>query len=218
LNATALGWLPQPNLEILVEFPASDPYLLTFEEDLFTSSICVDRELFEQIQQTVELIAPHYPKQFLPEFELTNLSELESTSDEVWLPTLRNPEDLYPAYCGDLERLSSASRNAALADLRSLRLPPHLPKPAFEACIGTLLLQKPILRKVDTFLVIPRRFGAVTDLLASLPCSQTEGFDSDRTWQTLMRWLRYFLPNRYALSVPNYSEVFYRIDPKANDS
>ena len=23
-----------------------------------------------------------------------------------------------------------------------------------------------------------------------------------------MRWLLYFLPNRYALSVPNYSEVF----------
>ena len=31
-------------------------------------------------------------------------------------------------------------------------------------------------------------------------------------WEkTLMRWLLYFLPNRYALSVPNYSEVFYRI-------
>jgi hypothetical protein len=73
------------------------------------------------------------------------------------------------------------------------------------------LLQKPIIQRVDSFVKTPQRFGAVKNLLNSLPCVANPHFNAERAWQTLMRWLLYFLPNRYALSVPNYSEVFYQI-------
>ncbi len=134
-----------------------------------------------------------------------------SVNVDAWLPTLRNPEDLYIAYCGQTEKLSTASKIAALTELRSLTIIPNLSQKVFQAYIGTLLLQKPIIQKVDTFVKTPQRFGAVRDLLASLPCANLPDFDAERAWQTLMRWLLHFLPNRYALSVPNYSEVFYRI-------
>ncbi len=95
--------------------------------------------------------------------------------------------------------------------MRSLPIIPNLSQKTFKAYIGTLLLQKPIIQKVDSFVQTPQRFGAVKNLLNSLPCAANPHFNAERAWQTLMRWLLYFLPNRYALSVPNYSEVFYRI-------
>jgi hypothetical protein len=139
----------------------------------------------------------------------TNANEIIAV--DAWLPNLRNPEDLYLAYSGLIEQLSTASKIAALTDLRSLTIIPNLSQKVFQAYIGTLLLQKPIIQKVDSFVKTPQRFGAVKNLLNSLPCSSNPHFDAERAWQTLMRWLLYFLPNRYALSVPNYSEVFYRV-------
>ena len=94
--------------------------------------------------------------------------------------------------------------------MRSLPIIPNLSQKIFKAYVGTLLLQKPIIQAVDSFVKTPQRFGAVKDFLNSLPCNKINGFSAERAWQTLMRWLLYFLPNRYALSVPNYSEVFYR--------
>ena len=140
-----------------------------------------------------------------------NLANNNSVNVNAWLPTLRNPEDLYIVYCGQTEKLSTASKTAALIDLRSLPVISNLSQKVFQAYIGTLLLQKPIIQKVDSLVKTPQRFGAVKNLLNSLPCSNNLHFNAERAWQTLMRWLLYFLPNRYALSVPNYSEVFYRI-------
>lgn len=213
LTSTALGWIRQINLELLVPLPANNAQLLDFEKELFAGSVQVDQAIFAQMQSAV-LLGEQYPKiRFLeaspraePEEELQ-----EAISTDAWLPTLRNPGDLYLAYSGRLEELSTASREAALLDLGVLPIPSDLPKAAFQVYVGSLLLQKPIVRHVDLLLSTPQRFGAVTDLLSSLACNQSPNFDADRAWQTLMRWLRYFLPNRYTLSVPNHSEVFGRV-------
>ncbi len=219
LTAKALGWSNSPNLELLVPLTASEPTLKTFEAELFRGCVQVNESLFEQMSATVQLLAEKYPDLSPLVSDTPDTSQEEtSASDEkvpleAWLPTLRNPEDLYLAYSGQQEKLSTAAREAATSDLRSLPTPtiPNLPKTAFEACIGALLLQKPIVQQVDAFVETPQRFGAVRDLLASLPCATLSNFDADRAWQTLMRWLLHFLPHRYALSVPNYSEIFYRV-------
>jgi hypothetical protein len=200
LTNAALGWSKQPNLELLISSSA----IPSFEQDLLSECVLVDQDLYEQIFKTIELIkdACHV---------LPPAIEILDVPDSSWLPRLRNPEDLYIAYCGNEAKLSTASRKAALTDLRSLPMPKGLDKKVFEICVGTLLLQKPLIRQIDRFLQYPQRFGAVTDFLLSLPCSQAEDFDADRSWQNLMRWLRYFLSDRYALSIPNHSEVFYRV-------
>lgn len=214
ITATALGWIDRINLELLVPLPAENPQLLAFEKELFAGSVQVNQTIFEQMQQAVQLLKEQYtenpPPEILSELQNPESSE-ELIANDAWIPTLRNPEDLYPAYCGRLEELSTASRQAALLDLRSLPIPPNLPKSAFQVYVGSLLLQKPVIHRIDLLVETPQRFGAVTDLLSSLPCNHTPAFDADRTWQTLMRWLRYFLPNRYTLSVPSHSEVFGRI-------
>ena len=67
----------------------------------------------------------------------------------------------------------------------------------------------PLISQVDQLLNQPRRFGEVRDLLKAL-CGPS--FDASRAWQTLMRWMLYFLPERYKLTVPHHSEIMYRVD------
>jgi hypothetical protein len=212
LTAKALGWSNLSNFELLIQLPATQPNLQIFETELFKGCIQVDESLFKQMSATLQLLTEQYPKQ------LSNVSINPDSLQEdlvpmkAWLPTLRNPEDLYLAYSGQEDKLTLTARDAAAQDLRSLSVIPNLTKKAFIAYVGIILLQKPIIQQVDSLVTTPQRFGAVRDLLASLPCAKFPNFHADRAWQTLMRWLLYFLRNRYAISVPNYSEVFYRLE------
>jgi hypothetical protein len=69
-------------------------------------------------------------------------------------------------------------------------------------------LQKPLIAKIDSLLATRQRFGAVTAFIHK----RLPGIDADAAWQTIMRWMRYFLPKRYALSIPSHSEVFFRLE------
>ena len=215
LTAKALGWSTPSNLEILVQMSATDLYIKSFETELLKDCIEVDEGIFQQFHRTVELLTE--TKSSLPIYT-SNIDFIEQSdpliSDEWWLPILRHPEDLYPAYCGKLEKLTATTINSALTDLQSLPVPQNLTQEAFKTYVGTLLLQKPIVQTVDLFVSTPQRFGAVRNLLKTLPCHQISEFDANRSWQTLMRWLLYFLPHRYHLSVPHYSEIFYRVKLK----
>lgn len=215
LTQTALGWSPCSNLELLISVFANDPVLQAFERELNRSKTQVDDELYEQMQVVVKQLQQSQPDTnwIIPDLAKTLAIPEQAlvTKPETWVPILRNPEDLYLAYSGQQERLTSASWEAAQHDLLCLSIPLSLTKNAFTAYVGYLLLQMPIVQSVDQFVETPQRFGAVTDLLESLPCADIPEFNSDRVWQTLMRWLRHFLPDRYVLSVPNYSEVFYRV-------
>ena len=216
LTNKALGWSDFPNLELLMPLSANEPTVKAFETELLKACIPVTEDLFEQVSVAVQLLAEQAPNLIASDLSRreiveNNLTTHDLVSINAWLPTLRNPEDLYLAYSGQLKKLSTASKIAAATDLRSLAIISNLSLKVFKAYIGTLLLQKPVIQKVDSFVKTPQRFGAVKNLLNSLPCTINPHFNAERAWQTLMRWLLYFLPNRYALSVPNYSEVFYRI-------
>jgi len=210
LTGKGLGWSNQPNLELLVQLPNNHPSLQLFEQELWSNSIQVNSQLYEQylnlINQLKNQIFP-INKQSLP-IE----SDLDIAINNIWLPTLRNPEELYLAYSGKFEKLTTIARETAINDLNFLPIYSHLNQTSFNNYIGILLLQKPIIKQIDNFVTIPQRFGAVRDFLVSLPCANLPNFNPERSWQTLMRWLLYFLPLRYTLSIPNHTEVFYRIN------
>lgn len=207
LTNTALGWSPRPNLELLID---AEP-LLEFERELLVGSVEVDNSVYEQIRQMVEALPPQpISRPAMTEFAPEDEDDLPTMPIEAWLPTLRRPESLFVAYIGEWDKLGSGSRIAAISDLRALDIPAGLNREQFEACVGVQLLQKPIARQVDRFVEMPQRFGAVRDFLKTLPCAYQPDFDPDIAWQTLMRWLLYFLPSRYDLSVPRHSEIFQR--------
>ncbi len=209
LTAKALGWSKRPNLELLVQLPANHSLLPEFELELFQKCIKVDEQLYEEYFTRINQIQ----NQNIPIDELRLTVDLSSdiVTNENWIPTLRNPEELFLAYGGKEDKLTAIARNNAINDLKYLSIIPNLNQNNFNACVGILLLEKPVIQEIDNFVETPQRFGAVRDFLASLLYTNLPNFNPERAWQTLMRWLLYFLPSRYALSVPNYSEVFYRI-------
>ncbi|MGB5634315.1 MAG: phospholipase D family protein, partial [Waterburya sp.] len=166
LTGKALGWSYSPNLELLVALSADEPMARAFETELLKACIPVTEDLFEQMSIAVNLLAEQALDAISHDSFQVEILENNSTIDNlvdvnVWLPILRNPEDLYLAYSEQTEKLSTVSKIAALTDLRSLSIIPNLSPKVFKAYVGTLLLQKPIIQKIDSFVNTPRKFGAV---------------------------------------------------------
>jgi len=219
LTKAALGWSSSPNLEFLVEISTQNNEAKAFEVCLLENCIRVDQNLYEEIAQKLENIKDWLPPfLFLDEEYLASHESYQNIHNlpilDKWIPSLRNPEDLYQVYAGQVDKLTTISREFALRDLEAFVIKKGLPRPIFEANIAIQLLEKPIIRSLDSYFEAPRRFGEVTNYLQS---KFIEIEDIDRVWQTIMRWLRYFFPDRYGLSIPRHSEVFYRrsaiVDP-----
>lgn len=204
LTGSALGWSISPNLELLVEVPATTPEVVTLEKKMRQESIPATAEIAADVERAAALL-PSSRHQAAAE-------ELTSTAiSGPWRPLLRDPSNLFRAYSRGSETLSSASAKAAAADLSALEPPPSLDRPAFESLIATRLLQSPLVQQVDTLLAESQRFGAISDFLGNaLSMGST---DASYAWQTLMRWMLYFLPDRYVRTVPSHSEVMVRLKP-----
>jgi len=215
LTHKGLGWSTPSNLELLVLLPAETQKLKIFERELLKDCVEVDQNLFNQISETVQLLRQQFPES-IPSINDSKRDQPSYNSNQkdsqIWMPNLRYPECLYLAYSKQGEKLTTATQEAANEDLNAFSLPFHLSENIFNYYLGTLLLQTKVVQKIDEFVKTPQRFGAVRNFLLSLDDTITKTSEASHAWQTLMRWLLYFLPNRYAVSVPNYSEIFYRID------
>lgn len=196
LTNAALGWSNRPNFELLINNLHEKP----FEHLLFNNAFLVDDGLYQHIYQAV--LSGYSQDNHTDELISETLNE---TNELFETPRLRHPESLYVAYSKGLNQLSVSSTLAVQNDLALLQIPLGLEKHAFESYVAFQLLQLPLIREIDNFLIVPRRFGAVTKFL--------EGYvqgNSTFIWQTIMRWLLYFLPERYEVNVYSYSEVIYR--------
>lgn len=199
VTAAALGWRNDSNLEILTEVARAT--FAGFETGMFESAILVDERLYQSVRELVGRMKKSLAR-----------DEVSVAADTKWIPTLRAPEELFHFYNGDGERLSSASRVAAADDLSHFAILPGLERHSFETYVGLEFLQKPLIAGIDALLSTPQRFGAVTAFIRN----RLPDVDADSAWQAIMRWMRYFLPSRYALAIPNHSEVFFRVDGTLN--
>lgn len=194
LTAAALGWREDGNLELLM--PAFGGRLRSFERDLDRDCIEVDDEMFESFKAALEAFPPP---------PVTDWAAAPAPSFTRWRPVLRHPEDLHVAYGGAADGLSTASREAAALDLAALRPPLGLLREQFDIWVGAQLRQHPEAIAIDAFVEPPRRFGEMRDMMLRRGAE-----DGDRAWQQWMRWLLYFLGDRYVMRVANYSEIFGR--------
>lgn len=209
ITQPALGWSSNPNVELLVRVSAEE--LRGFEDELIRSSFPATDDLYQSLIQHVK----HIREGTEPESSSTFSDTLTSQSkvdDTYWLPSLRDPSLLFDAYIGSAENLTTAAKLAASADLAYLSLPKGLSKTQFKSYVAVILLQTGVVRRIDSYVSMPRRFGEVRRYLKTLECANAPQFDATRDWQTLMRWLLYFLPDRYTSKVFRYSEVFQRRD------
>lgn len=213
LTANALTWSNNPNFELMIAVNSDDDELKNFEHQLFNNCIKVDQVLFNLYQSAIIEQKALLPLK-LDTNSLSDFNKRYSNNQDIiknWLPTLRNPEDLYLAYTNEYDKLTNIASQNAIIDLSIFDLPQNLSKTLFNFYIGIQLLEKPIIQKIDNFVTNPRRFGEICDYLKKIKEEENNSFNIKIRWQTLMRWLLYFLPSRYGLSVPNYSEIFYKL-------
>jgi len=208
LTGAALGWSVDPNLEILVTVDRFSKEVVDFERVAMQGAVKVDQDLHETFAAAAKCWSVSGR---LHDIELQRLDQEIAIETEFWLPALRNPAELYFVYqLVNSHGLPIATREAAMRDLAVLQPPPGLSKEDFGRAIGAVLLSIPVVNSIDRFVVVPQRFGAVRNLLKDhLELSHAE---ATRVWQTLIRWLRHFLPNRYEYSRPRYSEIMVRVD------
>lgn len=214
ITNTALGWSVAPNLELLI--PSTENK--DFENQLFAGTVDVTEALYYQYKLAVD----NYPKTSYPINPSIQPDILEygtQTSNptgqflaihpvplETWMPKTRFPESVYSAYIGQEEYISTATKESVTADLAVLSIPDGLNEKTFNLFVATALVQMPIISQVDRFVEKPQRFGAVRDLIMHIT-----GFgktDANTAWQTLMRWLLYYLPDKYERKQPHFSEIF----------
>lgn len=199
LTAAALGLSAAPNLELLVGVEASSVELDGFEGRLLAGAVDVDDDLVRLTQEAVDQLPIPDKVEEPIQIELS-----ESMQLTTWIPSLRQPEDLFVAYQGRLDVLSNVAQRCAVADLSMLRVPSNLNESAFRTIVGATLLRMPVVAAVSRFITVPRRFGEVRDLLTQLLGSADT---ASREWQTLLRWLIFFLGNRFEYRRLHYSEV-----------
>jgi hypothetical protein len=215
LTGAALGWSANPNWELLMAPDDVESLRGQFEEELLELSTRVDDSLYRIVAERVR-VAKEQTATVADSVELGDLYLGEAPGGTIndygfWLPQLRHPDALYLAYRGETSVLTNAARAASRVDLNQFVLSAGLDRGTFEAEVAIQLLGKSMVKQVDRFVSQPRRFGEVRQFLKEAAGEKEEVFDPGHAWQTLMRWLLYFLPNRYKMAVPSHSEIFYRM-------
>lgn len=206
LTNSALGWTSDPNLEILVPIDNSTYDNREFEEHVLSEAIEVDLDLYESMAAA----SKSWPNLDI-EYKLDDTVFLQDPESlRIWIPASRFPTNLYKVYQDiNSDNLPKLTREAGLQDLFVLQPPSGLDEELFNQTIGISLLTMPVFNLIDRQVVTSQRFGAMRDMLR-----QKYGFTNDeasRAWQTLIRWIRHFLPDRYEYTRPKHSEIITKI-------
>ena len=214
ITSKALGYVPNANLEIAVSLEQtveSDQ----FEKALFEASVEVTDDLYAAMERAVAAAALARPPASVTEEEKEAIGNADGNEVpaspigtrrewSTWLPYCRAPEMLFQVYDGSRPDMSGGAYIAALEDLACLDLPVGLPEAIFSAYISSALIASPMVSQVAKFAATARRFGEMRAFLKQI--SGTTNSTND--WQTLMRWLLHFQPDRFEMRTANYSEIF----------
>lgn len=214
MTDAGLGWSRNSNLEMLV--PVKSVLTEEVEASAKRNSIEINFDIYRYYKEITEALKdeniPLGTEVFIHNFAVHTESEKYSESEEknLWLPMTRDPEILYTAYSGKIESLSEYEKEYVLYDLHYLSVPAGFSKKLFFSYSSAQLLNSEIVKKIDSIMTAPRRFGEIRDYLKLLLQFTKYYKDANTAWQTLMRWMLFFLPQKYELKVPHYSEIIYR--------
>ena len=192
------------NIEILTEI-AWESKSVRFEDELIADAVEVDESLYlDALKIMNEVRLPH------EDVEEDLAEDVDTDLHSVWIPFLRNPSSLWLAYSEQFDLMTTSEREHADIDLSLWSLPNNLNVETFEQVIRSELLHMPLMSKIDRFLDQPQRFGAVRDLISREFDRFNYVREATEAWQSGMRWLLYFFPDRYDRSVPRRSEIMVK--------
>ncbi|AOW92541.1 hypothetical protein BFN03_07030 [Rhodococcus sp. WMMA185] len=200
LTAAALGWREPSNLELLVDsVPLQD-----FEDRVAARSVVATdhmQNLMEQASMALDLQKIAASSSETPDSDCQDETGVRRV---VWLPHCRDPGVLFDVQAGHHDDVTASVIRDALIDLQQLDIPRVEDRGIFETNVAAMLSYEPIVTDVFEFAREPKRFGAVKAWIAE---RYPDVADPARQTQTLYRWLKRFLPERFEFTRGNYSEV-----------
>lgn len=196
LTATALGWCPVPNIELLVEVDPETRIIQDMERHLSTYSIVATEALHTAMQIEVDAL----------KLKMKDSPAEQNNADvglsSVWLPTCNKPEYLYKIYSGqNTSTLLSSVVKAGELDINALNLLPGMSEESFEKYISAIFESTPVTLEIQE---LTKDSGATDDAAEAIMlkyCNQMTSpiYDSGLYWSIFKKWMMYFFPNRYRI-------------------
>jgi hypothetical protein len=207
ITDSALAFRDPPNVEIMAELRPVPNRLFLFIRHLERTSVPATDELRCQIEDAARSAPP------MPAYPKVEIAAPKAVEVPPLFPSFRSPDRLYEGYLAVRTFRDLETRAAILDDLEVLALPEGLTEKDFGEKVAAALLALPVIAAFDEFVARPRFFGEMAEWLGSR--EEFAGRDAEqrkRYLQALIRWLGHFLPTRYRLEEPGYSERFGRVE------
>ena len=197
ITDTALGWWKPSNLELLVRVERHEPAIAGFLDHLFDRAIEATEAHRSRLQDLVSRALD----------DSLFLSALLRNSDDFvllptdWVPTIKNPEEMYSLYAGEENRVLRTGIDAMRAELRRFAVPVGLDESDFRSWIACVLSHCPI---VDlTTKRIQQGEEINEDMFRNLLVqigADAEKYAVQEVMTALQRWLDYFLLGHYGIT------------------
>lgn len=176
LTASAMGWAPQPNLEILctggIDFDCQ-----RFERELLRDSREVSDAEFSRWDSLLQTTAQKRGQIGRPQPIL-----------DSWRPSTRDPRNLLLAYQEREDKIASIDeKKAAARDIHDLSIPSGLNEDKIRAWISTCLLATPFANSVRQ-LKDSKKLNAANSLAVTYGLSAT---NARRDMETVHNWLAF---------------------------
>lgn len=189
VTSAALGWNAPANFELLVSISRSDDSIVTFEENLFESSVLATSELCSQLRELIAQIGERKKG----EYKITQ-EESVGLLPPNWIPQSRAPEDLFKVYRNQVEHVNQISMETMRNELIAFGVDSGLDEQQFNSWIASVIKQTPIVIRVLECIqsndgITENEFS---DILYSVGGSAQSNEVQDLL-DTLKRWLTHFL-------------------------
>ena len=198
LTATALGWVEQSNVELLMMARRADSEIVNLLKQLERAEIAT-----YAIKSRIEEEASKLTKLKLPEAE--EVSELwKGKPVALWLPQCAAPAKLYRVYLGeDNADVIKSTRDDALLDLSVLNPAKGLDSEQFKEEIATTLEQMPGMQRVID--AVPRQLNDAggTALMVAIRPDLLEK-EAAFQWEIVRDWIREFLNKKFEVATDKY--------------
>jgi len=196
VTARALGWVTPGNLELLVELPAEFPGLALWERTLLGSAILATPELRDRLKEQADRLKQAGAVAHVPD---ADDAAGQATPASLWIPICPVPERLWIVYRGGAaDTMVSSAREAAQKDLMALAPPQGLSQQLFEAYVGGILRQMPLMSEIDQLASRGLNDSQAHEFLTARLADEMKS-SVEQTWRGLKAWLIHFFPQTYRL-------------------